>query len=75
MTTMYAQNQSYLMLNNGVKMPQLGLGLYMIPDGDETYSSVRTALENGYRSGILKTRKQQCDTLAVSFRQSVCFRQ
>jgi len=49
MTTMHAQNQPYLMLNNGVKMPQLGLGLYMIPDGDETYSSVRTALENGYR--------------------------
>ena len=41
--------QPYLTLNNGVKMPQFGLGLYMIAEGDETYNSVKTALENGYR--------------------------
>ena len=42
-------NQSYLTLNNGVKMPQFGLGVYSIPDGDVTYNSVLTALKCGYR--------------------------
>ncbi|MBO7139992.1 MAG: aldo/keto reductase [Prevotella sp.] len=50
MTTMAAQNnQTYLTLNNGVKMPQFGLGVYSIPAGDETYNSVLTALKCGYR--------------------------
>lgn len=30
-------------------MPQVGLGLYMIAEGDEAYNSVMTALKNGYR--------------------------
>ena len=41
--------QPYLTLNNGVEMPQIGLGLYMIPEGDVAYNSVMTALESGYR--------------------------
>ena len=41
--------QPYLTLNNGVRMPQFGLGLYMIPEGEEAYNSVKTALESGYR--------------------------
>ena len=49
-TMMEAQhNQTYLTLNNGVKMPQFGLGVYSIPAGDETYNSVLTALKCGYR--------------------------
>ena len=35
---MAQKNQTYLTLNNGVKMPQFGLGVYSIPDGDETYN-------------------------------------
>ena len=46
--TTFAQ-QPYLTRNNGVRMPQFGLGLYMIPEGDEAYNSVKTALELGYR--------------------------
>ena len=42
-------NQTYLTLNNGVKMPQFGLGVYSIPAGDKTYNSVLTALKCGYR--------------------------
>lgn len=42
-------NVPLLQLNNGAKMPQFGLGLFMIPDGDVTYNSVLTALRNGYR--------------------------
>ena len=50
LTTMKINSQQpYLTLNNGVRMPQFGLGLYMIPEGDEAYNSVGTALENGYR--------------------------
>jgi len=41
--------QTYLTLNNGVQMPQFGLGVYSIPDGEETYNSVMTALKCGYR--------------------------
>ncbi len=43
------ENQTWLTLNNGVRMPQFGLGVYSIPAGDVTYNSVKTALECGYR--------------------------
>ncbi|MFI0938390.1 aldo/keto reductase [Streptomyces sp. NPDC021020] len=36
-------------LNNGVTMPQLGFGVWQVPD-DEAESAVATALEAGYRS-------------------------
>ncbi|MGW1976302.1 aldo/keto reductase [Streptomyces sp. NPDC001889] len=36
-------------LNNGVTMPQLGYGVWQVPD-DEAAKSVATALEAGYRS-------------------------
>jgi diketogulonate reductase-like aldo/keto reductase len=35
-------------LNNGVQMPQLGLGVWTIPD-DQVAENVVTALANGYR--------------------------
>lgn len=37
-------------LNNGVQMPWLGLGTYKAAEGEETYHSVRAALDAGYRS-------------------------
>lgn len=39
----------YITLNNGVKMPQLGFGVYQIPPED-TERCVRTAIDAGYRS-------------------------
>jgi diketogulonate reductase-like aldo/keto reductase len=36
-------------LNNGISMPLLGLGVYLMRPGRETYQAVRTALEVGYR--------------------------
>jgi diketogulonate reductase-like aldo/keto reductase len=36
-------------LNNGVKMPVLGLGVYQVPPGPETRASVLHALRTGYR--------------------------
>ena len=36
-------------LNDGNEMPLLGLGVWQVREGDETYNSVRWALEMGYR--------------------------
>ncbi|MHB9756918.1 aldo/keto reductase [Streptomyces sp. BYX5S] len=36
-------------LNNGVTMPQLGFGVFQVPD-DEAHAAVTAALESGYRS-------------------------
>lgn len=36
-------------LNDGTKMPLLGLGTWQLPDGDIAYNSVATALKLGYR--------------------------
>ncbi|MFB7671275.1 aldo/keto reductase [Kitasatospora purpeofusca] len=36
-------------LNNGVEIPQLGFGVFQVPD-EETTAAVSTALEAGYRS-------------------------
>ncbi|THA79428.1 aldo/keto reductase [Streptomyces sp. A0642] len=38
-----------LTLNNGVEMPQLGFGVWQVPD-DEAETAVVTAIESGYRS-------------------------
>lgn len=37
-------------LNNGVRMPWLGLGVFQVADGDEVRNAVRWAIEAGYRS-------------------------
>jgi diketogulonate reductase-like aldo/keto reductase len=37
-------------LNNGIKMPWLGLGVFLAQDGKEVENAVRWALETGYRS-------------------------
>lgn len=44
-----AANVPLLRLNNGIEMPQFGLGTFMIPDGDVAKNAVLTALKNGYR--------------------------
>lgn len=38
-----------LILNNGVEMPILGLGVFQVPDLAECEQTVLTAIENGYR--------------------------
>ena len=47
--TDYPMNQTTLTLNNGVVIPQFGLGVYSIPAGETTYNSVLAALKAGYR--------------------------
>ena len=41
--------QTYITLNNGLKMPQFGLGVFLVPDGKETLNTCLTALKIGYR--------------------------
>lgn len=41
--------ESTITLNNGVKMPQLGFGVFQIPDLDEAEQVVSSALQAGYR--------------------------
>ena len=36
-------------LNNGVKMPRLGIGTFLQPNNDVCRASVLTALQNGFR--------------------------
>ncbi len=38
------------LLNNGLKMPWLGLGVFQIEDGQQVVHAVKAALEIGYRS-------------------------
>lgn len=39
----------YLKLSNGVKIPQIGFGVYQIPDYEEAKKAVLEALKTGYR--------------------------
>ena len=41
--------QTYIALNDGNKIPQFGLGVYQVPEGEATINSVKTALEMGVR--------------------------
>ena len=42
-------SQTYLKLNNGLEMPQFGLGVYLIPDGKETIAACLNAFKLGVR--------------------------
>ena len=46
---MAMENQTYVKLNNGIEMPQFGMGVYMVPDGPATVNAVAEALRQGYR--------------------------
>lgn len=52
----------YITLNNGVRMPQLGFGVYQIPDAAECQRAVEDALSVGYRlldtAGATATRRR-----------------
>lgn len=42
--------QDTVMLNNGVAMPGLGLGVFKVGDGSPVVNAVKSALRHGYRS-------------------------
>lgn len=47
---MYTNLQETVSLNNGVKMPIMGLGVFKVEDGELVVKSVKSAIKNGYRS-------------------------
>ncbi|MBM7693765.1 diketogulonate reductase-like aldo/keto reductase [Peribacillus deserti] len=48
---MTAKNlQDTTTLNNGVKMPWFGLGVFKVEEGPELVNAVKTAIQHGYRS-------------------------
>jgi diketogulonate reductase-like aldo/keto reductase len=47
---MSKQSTESIELHNGVKMPQLGLGVWQTKDGDEVIHAVKSSIEAGYRS-------------------------
>ncbi|MBW0178632.1 aldo/keto reductase [Sediminibacterium sp.] len=52
-----------LTLNNGVKMPVLGFGVFQVPDLAECERSVRDAIETGYR--LIDTAQSYMNEAAV----------
>ena len=46
---MISQNVPKITLNNGIEIPQLGLGTWQSKEGEEVENAVQCALENGYR--------------------------
>lgn len=42
-------NQTYVKLNNGLEIPQFGLGVFQVPDGPETENAVCEAIKMGIR--------------------------
>lgn len=43
-------NTPMIRLNNGIMMPQLGLGVYQVEEGDQVEQAVTKALNSGYRA-------------------------
>lgn len=42
-------NQTFVKLNNGLEIPQFGLGVFEVPEGQETENAVSEALKMGIR--------------------------
>lgn len=54
---------STVKLNNGVRMPVFGCGVFRARQGEETRATVRTAIENGYR--MIDTARVYCNERSV----------
>ena len=62
--------QTYLTLNNGLNMPQFGLGVYLIPDGKETIDACLNASKLGYRHIDTAHAYQNERSVGVALQQS-----
>lgn len=47
---MNTAGQSWIVLNNGVKMPQFGLGVWQTENGQQVVDAVKAAVKAGYRA-------------------------
>jgi len=66
---------SSVTLNNGKNMPNLGLGVWKIPDGKETVAAVRAALSAGYRHIDTATVYQNEKSVGRAIRESGLLRE
>ncbi len=48
---MNTTGQSWIVLNNGVKMPQFGLGVWQTENGEQVINAVKSAVAAGHRYG------------------------
>ena len=61
---------SIVTLNDGVKIPIFGLGVYLAGSGEETRNAVRWALENGYRQIDTAARYKNEESVGEAIRES-----
>lgn len=60
----------YVVLNNGIKMPQLGLGVALIPTQEQTAETVFSAIEQGYRLIDTAARYENEEGVGMGIRRS-----
>ncbi|MBQ1474152.1 MAG: aldo/keto reductase [Ruminococcus sp.] len=60
----------YIKLNDGVEIPAIGFGTFLIPPDGSTYSAVREALEVGYRHIDTATAYQNEEEVGRAVRDS-----
>lgn len=60
----------YVTLNNGVKMPKIGFGVFQIPDLKQTEQAVSDALEVGYRMIDTAASYMNEEAVGVAIRNS-----
>jgi 2,5-diketo-D-gluconate reductase A len=63
-------NMKNVTLNNGVKMPILGVGVYQVPDYEECKKTVSDALEVGYRSIDTAAGYQNEEAVGAAIKES-----
>ena len=51
--------QTYVTLNDGTNIPQFGLGVYMVPEGEQTYNAVLTSRYVISLQGIMQVRERK----------------
>lgn len=60
----------YIKLNNGLSAPMLGFGVFKVNDGKECISTVRTALEIGYRHIDTASFYQNEESVGIAIKES-----
>ncbi|PVH17031.1 uncharacterized protein CXQ87_004590 [Candidozyma duobushaemuli] len=63
-------NYDYYQLNDGNRIPAIGLGTYKVTDADEARKSVKTALQAGYRHIDTASRYKNEEQVGEGIRES-----
>lgn len=64
-------NVNYVTLNNGVKMPQEGFGVFQVPDGNVTEQAVYDAISVGYRLIDTAAAYQNEDSVGRAIKRAI----